>query len=809
MKLAGRGIGEYTSIPLTDDYDQPLPPTSLAGSPGDRADYGEQHDWEAPEDDSRARTFFFKFLPLLGLCFFAFWPAWNGEFLWQDDIQVKNNNSLRSPEGLGLIWTAPTATPQWAPMAYTFLWPQYQIWQDRAPLGYHLVNVLLHATSALLIWMLLRRLEVRGAFLSACIFALHPLQVEPVAWIARQPMLFGAFWGLCFVIVYLRYSGADATRTDPSKIWRLPETPKLVYTFAVISYLFAVLSAPVLVCTLPFVMFAIGWWKLEGLTRQDITRALPLVLIGLGGVVTNAIVEFRRYEPASGLSPLQWVLVAPRAIGFYVLKFFWPTDLSAIYAKWSISPADPMLWIAAGLIACAALYVVLRREVIGRAGIATLVTYLLLLLPMVTPINRVELRTAYVADRFQYLALAVLAAAVIGLAAELLATLGRRARWIGITSSAVVVTALFVIVLTSHASHFATTKELWANTVDRDRGNVVAMLRLGQAFEAEGDIGKAIDQYQSVLRLTRDQDADALLALGQIYEKQQTTDPQKYYASLAEAQRYYQRAMEVAPDRPEPYRSMGLIFAMQRRYDQAFAMYEQGLQRFPNDEQTLRLLAVGQAQSGQLEKSILNFKRALDKNPYYVQAHIDLANAYFLTAQSINTSAGQVIEPLRRTSDLTMAYVRGHLEICYGSIAKMYLEEAFKSVNTAYGLDPKNYELAMSLGNMHVKLGMFERSYEFFRAGTYLRDKEMQPWFMAGAVQVAISRNHWYRGQIGLATKAINDAIVCLQQAQKINPNAEQVKKVMEQAIDLQRQQRTGSPPRITTQPALPIPVPK
>ena len=163
-------------------------------------------DWVAPEDDSRARVVLFKFLPILFLCLIAYWPTWRpgGQFVWQDDIHITSNNPLRSVPGLGMIWAHPRVTPQWAPLGYTLIWPQHLVWSDKTPVGYHIVSLLIHSFNALMVWMLLKRLELSGALVAALIFALHPMQIESVAWIARQPMLWGAGWGLAFLLVYLR-----------------------------------------------------------------------------------------------------------------------------------------------------------------------------------------------------------------------------------------------------------------------------------------------------------------------------------------------------------------------------------------------------------------------------------------------------------------------------------------------------------------------------------------------------------------------------------------------------------------------------
>ena len=110
----------------------------------------------------------------------AYIPAIQGGFVWDDDSYVTENATLRSLQGLTQIWLNPRSTPQYYPLVFSSFWVEYRLWGLR-PTGYHLVNVLLHALSALLLWRLLRDLKVPGALLAAAIFALHPVNVESVA----------------------------------------------------------------------------------------------------------------------------------------------------------------------------------------------------------------------------------------------------------------------------------------------------------------------------------------------------------------------------------------------------------------------------------------------------------------------------------------------------------------------------------------------------------------------------------------------------------------------------------------------------
>jgi hypothetical protein len=129
------------------------------------------------------RTVLGALLVLLPLA--AYLPALDGDFVWDDDYNVTGNVNLRDLAGLTRIWLDTRSTQQYYPLTHTSFWIDHHLWGDD-PVGYHAVNVLLHAASALLVWRVLVELGVRGAWLGAAIFALHPVHVESVAWITER-----------------------------------------------------------------------------------------------------------------------------------------------------------------------------------------------------------------------------------------------------------------------------------------------------------------------------------------------------------------------------------------------------------------------------------------------------------------------------------------------------------------------------------------------------------------------------------------------------------------------------------------------
>ena len=134
----------------------------------------------------------------------AYIPAMQGGFVWDDDDHLTANQTIRSLKGLGQIWFAPKSTYLYYPLTFSTFWLEYRLWGLR-PIGYHLVNVLLHAMSALLLYRLLLYLNVPGAWLAAAVFALHPVHVESVAWVAERKNVLSGFFLFRFCLMPIAF----------------------------------------------------------------------------------------------------------------------------------------------------------------------------------------------------------------------------------------------------------------------------------------------------------------------------------------------------------------------------------------------------------------------------------------------------------------------------------------------------------------------------------------------------------------------------------------------------------------------------
>src|SRR4051812_32714143 len=337
-------------------------------------------------------------------------PVWNGGFLWDDAAHVTRPD-LRSLQGLWSIWFTPGATQQYYPLTHSFFWLQHRLWGD-APLGYHVVNLVLHASAASMIGLLLWRLSIPGTYLVAAIFALHPIQVESVAWISEIKNTLSAVLYLASALAWLRFRD----KRDAGS-----------YALSLSLFVLALCSKTV-TATLPAALLVIEWWRRRRLSwPRDVLPLVPFFVVGAAAGLATIWVE-RTLVGAEGVAfdftPIERALIAGRALWFYAGKLFWPTNLVFIYPRWSVSEhmGWQYLYPAAAIAAIALAWMVRSRS---RGPLAGVLFFAGTLFPALGFFNVYPFLFSFVADHFQYLA----SLGLIALAGGGTAWLLHRRRW--------------------------------------------------------------------------------------------------------------------------------------------------------------------------------------------------------------------------------------------------------------------------------------------------------------------------------------------------------------------------------------------
>src|ERR1017187_5203871 len=328
----------------------------------------------------------------------AYLPALHGGFIWDDEAHVTDCQALRTLHGLARIWTEPGAVQQYYPLVYTTFWVQFHLWQLN-PFGYHLVNVLLQAMNAILLWLVLKQLRVRGAWLAAVIFAIHPVEVESVAWITELKNVLSATFYLSALLAYERFQSWDVEKTGEARLWGF-------YGLSLGLYVCALLSKTV-TCTLPAAILLLVWWKRGRIGGRDVGPLVPFFMAGTGLGLITAWTE-KKFIGAEGM---EWaftfterLLIAGRALWFYAAKVVWPENLIFVYPHWKIDSGQWWQWLfpLGAVVVAVALW--MGRERVGRGPLTAMLFFAGTLGPALGFVNVFPMRYSFVADHFQYLA---------------------------------------------------------------------------------------------------------------------------------------------------------------------------------------------------------------------------------------------------------------------------------------------------------------------------------------------------------------------------------------------------------------------
>lgn len=627
----------------------------------------------AEENARRSSPAYGVFLPALALLvctLVAYLPATQADFIWDDDAYVTENRTLRSAAGLGRIWFQVGAVPQYYPLVHSTFWLEYRLW-GLHPMGYHLVNILLHALAAMLLWHLLRRFLPAGAWMTAALFALHPVHVESVAWITeRKNVLSGVFY-LAALLSYLCF---DAVRGD-----RLSETRERrpawgLYGLALLLFAAALLSKST-AATLPAALLVILWWKHRTAPWRQLPWLAPFFAMGIGMGALTVWVE-RSVVGATGADfDLSWGeswLVAGRALWFYAAKLAWPHPLIFIYPRWQIDTGVwwQHLFPAAALAVLVGLWCLRKR--LGRGPAAAVLLFAGTLFPALGFIAVYPMRFSFVADHFQYLASIGLLVLGVSMAVRLLR--GTRAVAVG---------ALVLLVLGgmtwSQARTYHDLETLWRHTLSKNPQAWLAHNNLGTVLVARGELEEAIDAFSSALEVKPDY-AMAYFNRGtshnslghaeqalQDFHRAIEMDPQNAESfvnralllqargDLSSALRDYHRAVEIAPWSHAAHNNLGTLYQARGEYDLAMEEYDtalllkeayekawtnrgglqlargdygaavtdltRALELLPRAAALHRLRGQAHGNLGNYEKSVADFSGALELEPADADAH--------------------------------------------------------------------------------------------------------------------------------------------------------------------------------------------
>lgn len=616
--------------------------------------------------------------PIVLLALLVYLPVAHFGYIWDDDVNITKNAALRSLFGLRQIWTNPLASQQYYPLTYTSFWIEYHLWGLK-PLGYHLDNVLIHALSAVLLWLILRRLAVPGAWLAAAIYAVHPLQAESVAWITERKNTLSALFYFSAMLAYLRYAGIGGTRKNASP-W--------IYILAFGLFACALLSKTS-ASTLPVALFILLWWKHGRLTGRRVLELVPLVVISAG--VGRVTVWLEKHH--LGAVGQDWnipfagkLIIAGKAIAFYVGKLFLPVGLIHIYPKWQIHTGDYLQYIYPLMAVAVPAILWLLRKRIGMSPLIAVLFFEVTLAPGLGFVSAYFTKYSFVQDRVQYVA----CAGLIALTAGVIMALIGKIRGLNVALPAVIVLILAVLTW-RHIAIYESETTLWTDTLAKNPAAYIGYINLGVAEYREGRCEEAIEHYKKCLAMRSDS-CEAYVNLGVAYTAVGEVD---------RAIECFSQTIKLSPNNQTAHFCLAELLARRGRYEEAVAHYVMALKQNPNIAFIHTNLAMTLLKMGKSQEAIDHFTAALRLDPGSEEARGGLE------------LAKQQQAPKSEARD---HYIRGiELE------GKRDLEGAVAEYQKAVRINPEFAEAHFGLGMAYDEQGLPDKAIREYQAAVRLK----------------------------------------------------------------------------------------
>ena len=628
------------------------------------------------------RRGWFRALVLVALVFIAYTRVFQAGFIWDDESHLTRNPCVVGPLGLKEIWTTTQAV--YYPLVLTTFWALHKF-VGLNPLSYHALNVSLHVVSAILLWRVLRLLEVRGAWLGAALWALHPVMVQSVAWVTELKNTQSCVFYLLSILSFLKW---EDQRMSFSGLQRWTKYGRSsVFAFSLVCFILATLSKPSVVM-LPFVLALCVWWLRGKIRWRNALALAPFALISL--VASTWTIWEQRFH-ARAIGP-DWnqtfperLIIAGKAIWFYLGKLIWPHPLIFIYPRWNIDSSTvvaylPFLAAIAGMVA---LWFIKAKW--GRALFFGVSYYVISLFPVLGFFSVYFFRYSFVSDHFQYLAsmgpLALTGAGigtVLGRFWEAPADLESHPDAVRQLSSTVASPrhrlvlsgALGGILLVSlgfltfrQTAQYHDLSSLYTATLQKNPGCWMAHYNLGIVLSEKGKADQAIDHYQHAIALRPDY-AEAHYNLGRLLaERGDLTDAVAHYERAAtinpadeEAQNnlgvtlfgigriddaigHYQKALEIRPDYAEASCNLANALIAKDDFDGAIARYKACLAAIPDQEEARYNLASALLRKGHTDEAIVEYHKVLKVHPESADAHANLGSAWLTMGRARDAMA--------------------------------------------------------------------------------------------------------------------------------------------------------------------------
>jgi tetratricopeptide (TPR) repeat protein len=707
-----------------------------------------------------------------GVCLFLAAIIWvvfgqtlGHEFVnYDDDLYVYENPVVQ--KGLtweGFRWALTYGQiGHWHPLTWLSHMLDCQLYGLQAG-GHHLTNILLHTATAILLFLVLRQMTGflwRSAFVAA-VFAIHPLRVESVAWVAERKDVLSAFFFMLTLGAYVRY-----VRRPPSKIR---------YGVMILLYALGLLSKNMLV-TMPFVLLLLDYWPLNRLSGfsprvllRRVAEKIPLFVLAVGSCVATALMPEK--VPAEYM--LSFALRMENAVVSYV-TYLWqmihPSGLACVYPN---PVNDVPLWQVAGalglLLAISGVAWAFRKT--HPCLVVGWLWYLGMLIPV---IGMVQISYYAHADRYTYLPQIGLYLLLTWAAADLCA--GWRHRRVVLGGGATVILVALIFCARTQASYWRNSELLWTHTLACTSDNFIGHNNLGNTLLQEGNMAEAVSHFQKALQIkpgyaeAHNNLGNTLLQKGSVneamvhYQKALQIKPdyaEAHYnlgnallkmGNVGEAIAHFQKALQIKPDYAEAHNNLGNALLQKGNVAEAIIHYQKALQIKPDNAEARNNLGNALLQEGNVAEAIAHFQKALQIKPDFAEAHYNLGNALLQKG-----NVAEAIIHYQKALQIKPDYAEAHINLGNALLQKGNVAEAIVHYQKALQINPDFAEARNNLGNALLQKGNVAEAIAHFQ-----RALQIKPGY-AGT--------HYNLGNALLKMGNVDEAISHYQKALQIKPD--------------------------------------
>jgi protein O-mannosyl-transferase len=690
-------------------------------------------------------------MPLL-----VYLPSYRAGFIWDDDLYATQHLVVTGGwDGLAGIWLGKEVLA-WFPITFSSFWLEWRLW-GMNPTGYHVTNVLLHSFGAVLVWRVLCKLKVPAAWFAALLYAIHPVCVASVAWIAERKNTLSMVFFALSLLFYLRFDDSPPRRRSSGA-----QSGIQWYSLSLLAFVAALLSKPAVVA-LPLLLLLFAWWRRGRITWRDFWRSLPFFGAALAvGLIT---IRFENYSSAPETAPealLIRLLAGSRALWFYVGKTLLPLNLAMIYPRWQIDPGAAATYVPALLCGVAPLIFWHYRKRWSRAWLFAFGCLVLALAPVLGIFNMNYFSYSQRSDQFQYLAvpgiMAFLAAGATWLlleASKNSAYVWLRSRWL-IGSLACAVVGLFAIWTWQRQQAFASSEALWRDNLPKNPNSWKVRYNLGVALVDQRKLTEAIRHYEQALLLKPDY-ADAHNNLGGALRELGRYDeaiahfetamklspfhkdaPSNLGVVLMELGRHEEAmphllaALKLNPRDASGYYNLGNLLGRQGKRPEAITYYRAALKLAPSDPEIHNNLACLLLMERNFDEATEHFSAAIRLKPDNVEACNNLGSA--LLEQN---RAAEAVAPLTRALQLKPAYAEAHYNLANAYAALNKGPQAFEEFQAVLRLNPSHAPTHYKLGNLFATGGNIPAAVEHYRAALAANPDHAEAHYQLATILVA------------------------------------------------------------------------